>query len=130
MGRVSVGLMSNSRRLRRLDGGEEVDGEFIVATERMVLFRSARGRTGEMTNLAMHRVDAWRMIRRRAKAAGLDAEICCHTFRATGITADLDNNGTSKNIQAMAAHESPRTTKLYDRTSDEIALDEVEPIVI
>jgi hypothetical protein len=28
----------------------------------------------------------------------------------------------------MAAHESPRTTKLYDRTSDAIALDEVERI--
>jgi hypothetical protein len=32
--------------------------------------------------------------------------------------------------QAMAAHESPRTTKLYDRTSDEITLDEVERITI
>ena len=28
----------------------------------------------------------------------------------------------------MAAHESPRTTKLYDRTGDEITLDEVERI--
>jgi hypothetical protein len=28
----------------------------------------------------------------------------------------------------MAAHESPRTTKLYDRTDDEITLDEVERI--
>ena len=98
--------MSGRRRLRRLDGGEEVDGEFVVATARMVLFRSARGRTGEMTNLAMHRVDAWRMIRRRAKAAGLDAEICCHTLRATGITAYLDNNGTLKNVQAMATDET------------------------
>jgi hypothetical protein len=26
----------------------------------------------------------------------------------------------------MAAHESPRTTKLYDRTADVITLDEVE----
>jgi hypothetical protein len=26
----------------------------------------------------------------------------------------------------MAAHESPRTTKLYDRTDDQITLDEVE----
>ena len=26
----------------------------------------------------------------------------------------------------MAAHESPRTTKLYDRTGDAITLDEVE----
>ena len=27
-------------------------------------------------------------------------------------------------------HESPRTTKLYDRTGDEITLVEVEPITI
>jgi integrase/recombinase XerD len=78
----------------------------------------------------MHRVDCWRMIRRRCAAAGFDADICCHTFRATGITAYLDNNGTLENAQAMAAHESPRTTKLYDRTSDEITLDEVERIAI
>lgn len=31
---------------------------------------------------------------------------------------------------AIAAHESPRTTKLYDRTSDEVTLDEVERIRI
>jgi hypothetical protein len=30
----------------------------------------------------------------------------------------------------MAAHESPRTTKLYDRTGDKITLDEVERIAI
>ena len=35
-----------------------------------------------------------------------------------------------ENAQAMAAHESPRTTKLYDRTGDEITLDEVERIAI
>jgi site-specific recombinase XerD len=78
----------------------------------------------------MHRVDAWRMIRRRAIDAGLNAAVACHTFRATGITAYLDNGGTLENAQAMAAHESPRTTKLYDRTGDEITLDEVERITI
>jgi hypothetical protein len=30
----------------------------------------------------------------------------------------------------MAAHESPRTTELYDRTGEEITLDEVERITI
>jgi hypothetical protein len=30
----------------------------------------------------------------------------------------------------IAAHESPRTTKLYDRTSDQITLDEIERIAI
>ena len=58
------------------------------------------------------------------------ASTCCHTFRATGITAYLENGGTIENAQAIAAHESPRTTKLYDHTSDEITLDEVERIAI
>jgi hypothetical protein len=48
----------------------------------------------------------------------------------TGITAYLDNVGSLENAQAMAAHESPRTTKLYDRTDDQITLDEVEKIGI
>ena len=58
------------------------------------------------------------------------SKIGCHTFRATGITAYLENGGTVENTQAIAAHESPRTTKLYDRTSDEITLNEIERIRI
>jgi len=74
--------------------------------------------------------DALRMVKRRAIKAGLSASVCCHTFRATGITANLENGGTIENAQAIAAHESPRTTKLYDRTGDEITLDEIEKIQI
>ena len=94
------------------------------------LFRSAAGRTSELTAKAMNRVDAWRMIQRRAAELGTKVKIGCHTFRATGITAYLEAGGTLENAQAMAAHESPRTTKLYDRTGDEITLDEVERIQI
>ena len=71
-----------------------------------------------------------RMIRRRAAEAGFKQKLGCHVFRATGITAYLEAGGTLENAQAMAAHESPRTTKLYDRTSDAITLDEVERITI
>ena len=74
--------------------------------------------------------DVLRMVKRRAKSACLPVGTCCHTFRATGITAYLENGGTIENAQAIAAHESPRTTKLYDRTSDEITLDEIERIAI
>jgi hypothetical protein len=35
----------------------------------------------------MNRVDAWRMIQRRAAELGTRARIGCHTFCATGITA-------------------------------------------
>jgi integrase/recombinase XerD len=92
--------------------------------------RSARGRTGELNGDAMHRVDAWRMVQRRAAELCMKVKIGCHTFRATGITAYLEAGGTLENAQLMAAHESPRTTKLYDRTGDEITLDEVEKIAI
>ncbi|MBV9825351.1 MAG: tyrosine-type recombinase/integrase [Alphaproteobacteria bacterium] len=94
------------------------------------LFRTARGRTGELTGEAMHRIDAYRLIRRRAAEAGFKQKLGCHVFRATGITAYLEAGGTLENAQAMAAHESPRTTKLYDRTDDAITLDEVERIAI
>src|SRR5207248_8762432 len=66
--------------------------------------------------------------RRRAKAAGIATEIGCRTFRATGITAYLANGGALEHAQEMAAHESPRTTKLYDRTKERLTQDEVERI--
>jgi integrase len=78
----------------------------------------------------MAQPDAWRMIRKRAKKAGIKTLIGCHGFRATGITNCLENGGTLENAQATANHEPPRTTKLYDRTRDQITLDEVERIAI
>ena len=70
------------------------------------------------------------MVRRRAKAAGIATRIGSHTFRATGITAYLKNAGKLEVAQHIANHESPRTTKLYDRRSDDISLDEIERIGI
>jgi integrase len=77
------------------------------------LFRSAAGKTGVLTDKPMNRVDAYRMVRRRPAAAGFKIKLGCHVFRATGIAAYLEAGGTLENAQAMAAHESPRTTKLY-----------------
>jgi site-specific recombinase XerD len=101
----------------------------IVADKKAPLFRTL-DRKRRLTERGMHRLDVYQMIRRRAKSAGLPETTCCHTFRATGITAYLSNGGTVEKAQAIAAHESPRTTKLYDRTGDEITLDEVERILI
>ena len=93
------------------------------------LFRTARGHNGKVLSAKpMTQPDAWRMIRRRGAAAGIAEAICCHTFRATGITAYLSNGGVLEHAQEMAAHESPRTTKLYDRTKERLTQDEVERI--
>ena len=94
------------------------------------LFRTAAGKTSTLTDRRMTRTDALRMIWRRAAAAGIATELGCHSFRATGITVYLQNGGLLEHAQQMAAHESARTTKLYDRRGDKITLDEVEKIVL
>ena len=106
-----------------------VDAAGIRGEKKTPLFRSV-DRSKRITANAMTRTDVLRMVKRRAVAAGLPSSTSCHTFRATGITAYLLNGGTIENAQLIAAHESPRTTKLYDRTGDEITLDEVERIGI
>jgi len=94
------------------------------------LFRTAIGRTKKLSDRPMAREDVYRMIRRRARDAGIPTLIGCHSFRATGITTYLMNGGTLEKAQYMANHESTRTTGLYDRRKDEVSLDEVERIVI
>lgn len=94
------------------------------------LFQSIAGRSGKLTGNAMSQSDAWNMLQRRALAAGLRTKITNHTFRATGITEYLLAGGKVEIAQQMANHESSRTTGLYDRRPDLIALDEIERIRI
>jgi integrase/recombinase XerD len=94
------------------------------------LFRTSTGRSGTLNKTAMYQQDVFRMIRRRAAEAGIKTLIGNHTFRATGITAYLKNGGSLEMAQHIANHESPRTTKLYDRRVEEITLDEVERIIL
>ncbi len=87
-------------------------------------------KSDKLTDNPMTRFDVLHMIKRRAQAAGLPYSACCHSFRATGITTYLENGGTLEHAQTIANHESPRTTKLYDRTGEELSFDEVERIKI
>jgi site-specific recombinase XerD len=95
-----------------------------------VLFRTSTGRSGTLNATGMYQQDVFRMIRKRAAQAGIKTLIGNHTFRATGITAYLKNGGSLEMAQHIANHESPRTTKLYDRRVEDISLDEVERILI
>ncbi len=101
----------------------------IEQEKKAPLFRSI-SRKRELSSNPMTRSDVLRMVKRRALAAGLPDTVCCHSFRATGITIYLEHGGTLEKAQQLAAHESPRTTKLYDRTTDKLTLDEVERIIL
>ena len=94
------------------------------------LFRSAVGRTGRLSEVPMAQADVFRMVGRRAAAAGIHTNVGCHSFRATGITEYLRNGGKLEIAQQMANHESARTTGLYDRRQGQVTPDEVERVVI
>jgi integrase/recombinase XerD len=103
----------------------------IGADKASPMFRTLGGRgRKQLTDSRMARQDARRMIVRRAIQARIATSIGCHTFRATGITVYLLNGGLLEYAQQMAAHESARTTKLYDRRNDQVTLDQVERIVL
>jgi len=108
----------------------DIQAAGIAGDSKTPLFRSANRRSGRLTDNALCRYNALDIVKRRAIVANFPRRICCHTFRATGITAYLEEGGTIQHAQQIANHESPKTTKLYDRTSDQITLDEVERIVI
>src|ERR1700728_149965 len=106
-----------------------IDAAGIADDRKGWLFRtSPRHSATVLTERPMNQDDAWRMVRRRAVAAGILAPVGNHTFPATGTTAYLGNGGALEHAQTMAAHESPRTSKLYDRTKERLTQDEVERI--
>jgi site-specific recombinase XerD len=100
----------------------------IAGQKKTPLFRTARLKTRRLTENRMREADVWRMIRRRAGDVGIATPIGCHTFRATGITNYMKNGGTLEKAQKMAAHESSRTTGLYDRSEDRFTLEEIERV--
>lgn len=102
----------------------------IAEDRKSPLFRSVPARSGRVSLQPLDRRNAWDMVKRRAKAAGLSDRLCNHTFRGTGITTFMECGGTLERAQQIAGHESPKTTKLYDRSNDDITLDEIERIAI
>jgi site-specific recombinase XerD len=107
-----------------------IDGAGLAADPKALLFQSYSRATGQLTGNPLPQANAYAMIQRRARAAGIATKIGNHTFRATGVTAYLKNGGTLEKAAQMANHASTRTTQLYDRRSEDVTLDEVERVLI
>ena len=107
-----------------------LDGCELRDERRRPLFRTIGRGTRELSETPLPQASAFQMVRRRARAAGIETAIGNHSFRATGITAYLKNGGTLERAATMANHASTRTTQLYDRRPDNVTLDEVERVLI
>jgi site-specific recombinase XerD len=106
-----------------------IDGAGLVGEPKALLFQSC-SRAARLTGNPLPQANAYAMVQRRAKAAGVATRIGNHTFRATGIAAYLENGGALEKAARMANHASTRTTQLYDRRAEEMTLDDVERVSI
>ena len=94
------------------------------------LFRTAYRKTGRLTEHGMYVVDVCRMVKRRLRDAGLPTLLSPHSFRVTTITDLLEQRVPLEDVQRLAGHADPRTTRLYDRRQKKITRNIVERISI
>lgn len=94
------------------------------------LFRTAYRKSGRLTASAMTGVDLCRMVKRRLKEACLPTRLSPHSFRVTTVTDLLTQGVPLEDVQYLAGHADPRTTRLYDRRQKKVTRNTVERISI
>jgi site-specific recombinase XerD len=67
---------------------------------------------------------------RRLRDAGLSGVLSPHSFRVTTTTDLLEQGVPLEDVQRLAGHADPRTTRLYDRRQKKITRNIVERISI
>lgn len=70
------------------------------------------------------------MLKRRLKEAGLPLLFSPHSFRGTVVTNLLTQNVPLEEVQYLAGHASPTTTRIYDRRRRRVTRNIVERISI
>jgi integrase/recombinase XerD len=92
------------------------------------LFRSVIGRTGQLTTKPIRNVDIHRLMKRRLRDADLPSHLCPHSCRVATITNLLEEGVPLEDVQFLAGHADPRTTRLYDRRQRKVTRNTVERI--
>jgi site-specific recombinase XerD len=94
------------------------------------LFRTTVRRTKRLTHHGMTADDIARMVKRRLHDAGLSTRMSPHSFRVTTITDLLEHGVPLADVQYLAGHADPRTTRLYDRRQRRVTRNIVERISV
>ncbi len=113
-GGEDLSLAVNDQTAKRIEAyltsaghGDDLDGP---------LFRPLRpNQIKSDSRRPLHPIAIDRILRKHAKAAGLDHGYSAHSMRATFITTALHNGASLEDVQRDVGHADPSTTKLYDR---------------
>jgi integrase/recombinase XerD len=111
--------------------GEHLDAACLRdAPKDTALFQTAMKRKRKFTGKAIHVNDICRMMKRRLKDIGLPLLYSPHSFRVTTITDLLTQGVPLEDVQRLAGHADPRTTRLYDRRERKVSRNIVERISV
>lgn len=102
----------------------------VAAETRGPLFRAAEGKRKVLTASAYRAHSMRQMMKRRLADAGLPELFSPHSFRVTVVTDLLNQNVPLEDVQYLAGHASPTTTRVYDRRRRKVTRNLVERISI
>lgn len=115
-----LGEERGHRVLRVRGKGGRVDQVPLAPRTAHAIDELLAGRTGGplLDPDGMTRYQAARAVRRLAKTAGIIKTISPHSLRHTAVTLALDSGVSLRDVQDLARHADPRTTRRYDRARD------------
>lgn len=116
--------------LKQFIGKYLAAGGMEYADESKPLFRTTIRKTKKLTQNTMTAGDMARMVKRRMRDAGLPSRLSPHSFRVTAITDLLSQGVPLEDVQNLAGHADPRTTRLYDRRKRKVTRNIVERISV
>lgn len=116
--------------LQQFIGDYVAAGGMEYADKSKPLFRTTVRKTKKLTQYAMTAGDMARMVKRRMRDAGLPSRLSPHSFRVTTITDLLSQGVPLEDVQNLAGHADPRTTRLYDRRKRKVTRNIVERISV
>ena len=93
-------------------------------------FRRLHRKARVLSDLSMTADDMGRMIKRRMSEIGLPAPLSPHSFRVATITDLLSQGVPLEDVQHLAGHADPRTTRLYDRRQKRVTRSIVDKISV
>ena len=94
------------------------------------LFRSAEKNRPALTGKPFSAHLVRQMLKRRLEDAGLPELFSPHSFRVTVVTDLLNQNVPLEDVQFLAGHSSPTTTRIYDRRRRKVTRNIAERISI
>ena len=116
--------------LQRFIGDYLKSSELQDSDKSAPLFCTAIRRTRRLTQHGMSAGDMARMVKRRMRDALLPTRLSPHSFRVATITDLLTQGVPLEDVQNLAGHADPRTTRLYDRRHRKVTRNIVERISV